>query len=160
MPLVTVTYNVWDVNRQVIPAEQDPQIWFRPIWASYAAGLMTDREVRGTLTTATGVGQVQLESTPDLFYVPILRWSPLGADADLESIGKAYTEWPIFHPGKGGPIDTLTGSIAPLSALWYGFGKPPAQVKEQDRAIYLDITGPDIGIWVPDNIVFKEGTVI
>ena len=156
MGQVTVTYNAWDHNRQPIPASQAPEIWFRPLWATYAAGMMTDREVKGTLNATTGAGSVVLESDPDLFYVPFMRWLVPG-QLNTPNAARGYAEWPAFNPGKGGPIESLPTTADRLSAVWYGFGAPPTQLS---NTLYVDIKGPGVGVWAPANIAFAEGTVI
>lgn len=159
MTLVTITYNAWDANRGKIPAADKPEVWFRPLSTRYEDGLITDREVKGTLDYATGAGQVQLESAPDVLYVPFMRWlsNPL-----LDEPGNRafeYAEWEPIYPGEGGPISGLPG-VVKLGGVWYGFGAPPAFLKDRNDTTYIDITGPGIGIWVPDHAVYTEGVVL
>lgn len=158
MALVTITYNAWDHNRQPIPAAQAPEVWFRPLGSSYSAGLMTDREVKGTLNATTGAGSVQLETSPDLLYVPFMRWLVPGQE-NTPNAARGYAEWPAVFPADGGPIDSLPGAFGRLSGVWYGFGDPP-DVVAAEPVVYLDISGPGIGVWVPSGAVLKEGVVI
>lgn len=155
MALVTVTYNAWDHNRRVVPASLQPEVWFRPMRSSLANGLMTERAVRGTLDVATGAGQVQLESAPDLVYVPEMRWR----FDSTQPAARAACEWEAIHPGKGGPIHALPG-VVKLGGVWYGFGEPPQQLRNRNDVIYLDITGPGVGIWAPERASFIEGVVV
>lgn len=151
MALVTVTYNVWDANGVVIPSSLMPEVWFRPVAASTARGLLTDREVKGTLNPSTGAGSVQLESTPGLFYVPSVRWL-IDKDQASESErnrARGRTEWEPFYPGAGGDISSLS-PIAGLVGLLYGYGPPPSYLI---FAVYFDITGPDIKIYGPKGVI-------
>lgn len=143
MAQVVITYNAWDANRGPVPAINEPEVWFRPIATSVAVGLITDREVRGSLDVATGAGSVSLESAPGLFYVPILRWLKNPQDPANRARGSA--EWDPFHPGQGGDISALQPLVG-FSGLLFGFGPPPEDLED---AVYLDITGPAVGIWGP-----------
>ncbi|KRD51971.1 hypothetical protein [Microbacterium sp. Root280D1] len=149
MTLVTITYNAWDANRGKIPAADKPEIWFRPLTTSVENGLITDREVKGTLDYSTGAGQVQLESAPGLLYVPFLRWlsNPL-----LDEPGNRafeYAEWSPFHPANGGPIDELPGIVPAFGAFFYGFGDPPNFLFIRNDVIWVDISGSEDGYWQP-----------
>lgn len=151
MAQVTVTYNVWDVNGAVIPSALMPEIWFRPIASSMARGLLTNREVKGTLNASTGAGSVQLESAPGLNYVASVRWL-VDKDQATESEqnrARGRTEWEPFFPGEGGDISSLS-SIAGLFGFLFGFGPPPEHLR---WAIYLDITGPKIRVYGPRGVV-------
>ena len=140
MALVTVTFNAWDHNRQVVPAAQQPEIWFRPVRSSLANGLMTDRAVKATLNPATGAGQVQLESAPDLLYVPEMRWL---LDRNVPD-AHDFCEWDAFNPSFGGPIDQLPGPPTFMKGIWFGFGDPPQALRVQRNVVYFDISGlPD-----------------
>ena len=152
---MTVTNTPWDHTRLVGPAAQAPEVWFRPLRSSLVNGLMTDKAVKGTLNPATGAGEVQLESAPDLMYVPEMRWLLDRSVPDAHD----YCEWDAVHPGNGGPIHALPG-VVKLNGIWYGFGAPPQQIKNRNDAIYLDITGPGVGIWVPERASFIEGVVV
>lgn len=161
MALVTVTYNAWDANREVIPANLVPEVWFRPIATSRDNGLLTDREVKGTLNPTTGAGSVQLESLPGLLYVPSVRWlvDPDQQNESEQNRARGRSEWEPIFPGDGGPISTLPG-VVKLSGIWYGYGAPPTSIKKRNDSIYLDITGPGVGVWVPEFAKFSEGVVV
>lgn len=148
----TITYNAWDHAQKVIPADLKPEIWFRPIGTSYAAGLMSSREVKGSLDPATGAGSVKLESVPGITYVPVLRWlSDPSQDAETpQNRARGYDEWTPFYPGAGGPIDQLPDASGAIRGVLYGFGNPPEWVRALDTAVYLDITGPGIRVWGPE----------
>lgn len=145
MALVTITYRAWDHNREVVPASRSPRVGFRPLGTSYSPGLMTNREVWGTLHPTTGAGEVQLESLPGVMYVPYMDW--LTGEAKSENDRGGYCEWAPFFPGRGGSIDSLEPA-AGVRGLLYGFGNPPESL---DAAVYLDITGPTIRIFGPAN---------
>lgn len=144
MALVTITYNAWDHNRQVIPAELQPRVGFRPLATSLANGMLTKREVWGSLNPTTGAGSVQLESAPGLLYVPFMEWlrDPSQASESVQNRALGSCEWEAIFPGTGGPITELSKFVGQLGLL-YGFGNPPQQL---ENAIYLDITGPRIRI--------------
>src|SRR5690606_2362174 len=73
MALVTITGNAWDHNRAVVPSTLRPQLGFRPLKTSMAAGLMTDREVwASSFSASSGSFSVSLEQ--DVSYVPFMRW--------------------------------------------------------------------------------------
>lgn len=152
MATVVVTYNAWDHARKVIPANLQPEIWFRPVGTSYAAGLMSSREVQGTLNASTGAGSVQLESVLGITYVPVLRWlsDPSQAGEGMENRSRGYDEWTPFYPGAGGPIDQLPTVSPHISGIFYGFGNPPEWVRALSTAVYLDINGPAIRVWGPE----------
>lgn len=158
MALVTVTYNAWDANRAVIPAGLVPEVWFRPIATSLASGLMTDREVKGTLNPTTGAGSVQLESQPGMLYVPSVRWLVDEEQANESEPNRARgrAEWEPFFPGSGGPIDQLPGKGNALSGIWYGFGDPPQSLLVRKDVVYFDISGAPNGrpvLWIDTNFL-------
>jgi hypothetical protein len=150
MALVTVTYNAWDHNRQVVPAGLKPEVWFRPIKSSLASGMMTAREVKGTLNASTGAGEVRLETGADLLYVPFMRWlsDPSQADEQVEKRSYGYCEWEPIYPAAGGPISELPG-VVKFSAFYYGLGEPPWTLRKRDDVVYIDITGANDGFWQP-----------
>lgn len=125
MTLVTVTYKAWDHNGKVIPAELHPRVGFRPIKTSIFNGLMTDREVWGTLE-ADGSGTVRLESSPGLFYIPFLEWlkapSEWSEQAKRRATGRS--EWAPILPGNGGDISDLF-DLTPYGPIVAALGKPP-----------------------------------
>lgn len=155
MAQVTITYNVWDHSRDVIPSGIVPEIWFRPVATSYAAGLMSAREVKGSLDPETGAGSVQLESAPGLTYVPVLRWLSDASQAteDIENRARGYDEWIPFYPAGGGPIDQLPTVSPHIRGIFYGFGDPPEWVRAIKNAIYWDIEGPDLEVWGPEEVL-------
>lgn len=158
MAKVTITGNVLDSDLEPIPAENEPELFFRPLATSDARGLLTDREVLAEITNpGTGAFTVQLESQPGLIYVPIVRWLKNPEDPNNRARGQA--EWKPIFPGDGGPISSLPG-VVKLSGLWYGLGQPPAQLKSRDDSIYLDISGPGVGVWVPAFANFSEGVIV
>lgn len=148
----TVTYNAWDHAQEVIPANLQPEVWFRPVGTSYAAGLMSSREVKGSLDPETGAGSVRLESVLGITYTPVLRWlTDPSQDAETpQNRSRGYDEWTPFYPGDGGPIDQLPAVSPHVSGIFYGFGSPPAWVRALSTAVYLDINGPAIRVWGPE----------
>lgn len=147
MALVTVTYNAWDHNREVVPAELHPRVGFRPVGTSLAAGLMTSREVWGSLNPTTGAGAVEIESSPGLVYVPFMDWlvDRTQEAETVENRARAYCEWKPVFPGVGGPIETLDPAVG-FRGILYGFGSPPLFL---ENVVYLNITGPTIRIYGP-----------
>lgn len=160
MPKVTVTYNAWDHNQEVVPANLKPRVGFRPLSTSLAAGLMTDREVWGSLEP-DGSGQVELESIPDVVYVPFMEWltDPSQWSEAVQNRALGRSEWDPIHPANGGPITHLPGVVR-LGGIWYGFGEPPQVIRRRDDSIYLDITGPGVGVWAPALLALPEGVVV
>ncbi|WP_242085974.1 hypothetical protein [Microbacterium lacticum] len=161
MALVTITYNAWDHNRQVVPAGLHPRVGFRPLSTRITSGLVTDREVWGSLDPVTGAGSVQLESVEGVLYVPFMDWL---TDPDQEtevSLNRArgYCEWDPVFPGQGGPIKDLPPFVR-LGGVWYGLGAPPSMLLARDDVIYLDITGPGVGVWAPQGAAFVEGVTV
>lgn len=157
MALVTVTYNAWDHNRQVVPAAWEPRVFFRPLSTSLASGMMTHREVQGSLDPATGAGQVQLESAPGLLYVPFMDW--LVPDVStLENRSRGYAEWDPIFPAQGGPIDELPPAVPSiLGGFYYGLGAPPQFLRTRSDVVYIDISGGANGWWDP---WVPEGTLV
>lgn len=152
MALVTVTYNAWDHARDVIPSSLQPEVWFRPVGTSYAAGLMSSREVKGSIDPVTGAGSVQLESVLGITYTPVLKWlaDPSQESEAVQNRARGYDEWTPFYPGAGGPIDQLPPVSPHVSGIFYGFGNPPEWVRALSTAVYLDINGPAIRVWGPE----------
>lgn len=144
MSLVTITYNVWDMNRAVIPAASEPQIMFRPIMSSLATGLLTDREVYGSLSLTTGAGSVRLESAPGLFFVPIVTW--LKNPEDPNNRARGSTEWEMFFPDRGGNISDLRIYKPEPGQIYHGYGPPPTSM---DNALYIDRSGAKPVLWGP-----------
>ena len=159
MAQVTVTYNAWDHDQGKIPESLRPQVGFRPLATSLVSGMMTNREVWGTLDYATGAGSVKLESAPGLLYVPFMRWltDPSQANEQVENRSYGYCEWKPFFPGNGGPIDQLPDVVPAFSAFYYGFGDPPQFLRVRDDVVYIDITGGGSGWWTP---WVPEGTAV
>ncbi|MDN3309551.1 hypothetical protein QWJ90_01265 [Microbacterium oryzae] len=144
MALVTITYNAWNHNREVIPASRQPRVGFRPLQTSFANGLMTNREVWGSLDPTTGAGSVQLESTAGLLFVPFMDWLTDGATSENDRTG--YCEWRAIFPGKGGPIEELPPAVH-INGVLYGWGAPPEQLHD---VVYFDLTGPKVRVWGPE----------
>lgn len=134
MALVTVTYNAWDHNREVIPASRQPRVGFKPLRTSLANGLMTNREVWGTLNSTTGAGSARLESAPGLLFVPFMDW--LTGPATSENDRGGYCEWAPILPGNGGDISDLADlrSFGPIIAA---MGAPPEQLS---GLVWIDLT--------------------
>lgn len=148
MSLVTITGSAWDGDLDPIPAENEPELFFRPIATSMARGLLTDREIPAkTFNVATGAFTVQLESQPGLMYIPIMRW--LKNPESPNNRARGHSEWQMFYPGTGGDISELDPAVG-IRALLFGFSPPPAQLK---YAVYLDIKGPKIRIYGPEGVV-------
>lgn len=161
MALVTISYNAWDHNRQVVPAALQPEVWFRPIRSSLANGLMTEREVKGTLDPTTGAGSVQLESVPGIMYVPTMRWliDASQANETVQNRAHGYCEWQPIYPGTGGSISQLP-DVVNLAGIWYGFGAPPTAIRSRNDVIYFNISGSSVGVWAPENAGLPEGVVL
>lgn len=157
MATVLVTYNAWDHNRVVVPANLQPEVWFRPLKASLASGMMTAREVKGSLS-ASGSGQVTLETAPELLYVPVMRWlsDPSQADETPDNRAYGYCEWDPVYPAAGGPIDQLPG-VVKFGAFFYGLGNPPGFLARRNDVLYIDVSGADDGWWQP---WVPEGTYV
>lgn len=145
MALVTVRGDAWDHNRQVVGASSQPELWFRPLATSYVAGLMTNREVKADFDVATGAFTVNLESHPNLRYMPYMHW--LSAGNPNENRARTYCEWDPFYPGQGGDISEL-GPAAGLNGIFYGYGPPPTTLSS---VVYFDIQGSPVRIWGPPN---------
>lgn len=158
MALVTITYNAWDHNREVVPANLQPEVWFRPLKTSLISGMMSAREVKGTLNTSTGAGQVKLETSADLLYVPVMRWlsDPSQANEQVENRSYGYCEWEPIYPAAGGSISELPG-VVKFSAFYYGLGGPPWTLRNRNDVVYIDISGGDDGYWQP---WVPEGTYV
>ncbi|MBC6496116.1 hypothetical protein [Microbacterium sp. 4-7] len=157
MTLVTVTYTAWDNNRKVVPASAQPRVGFRPLTTSTDSGLMTDREVWGTLDPVTGVGSVQLESVPGLIYQPFMDWLIDDGADEPTNRARETCEWAPFHPANGGPIDELPGVVPAFGAYYYGFGDPPIFLLIRNDVLYVDISGSADGFWQP---WVPEGTLV
>lgn len=110
MALVTVTGNAWDHTGKPIPAEQRPELWFRPRRADVAGdALLAGVEVRADLDTATGAFSVRLEAMPGIEYRPVLRWL-IDPSQTTEKWAYGYAEWPHLiapYPGGGAIGDLL-----------------------------------------------------
>lgn len=157
MPLVTITYKAWDHDQDPIPMALQPRVGFRPVKTSLAFGLMTDREVWGTID-AEGAGSVTLLSEPDVFYVPFIDWltdrSQTGED--VENRARGYAEWDAIYPGEGGKISELPPPTK-FAGFLYGLGDPPQYVQRRNDVIYIDISGSGDGYWQP---WVPEGTYV
>jgi len=145
MTLVTVTYRAWDHNRKVVSVGEQPRVYFRPLSTDLTLGLMTDREIFGTLDPVTGVGSVQLESAEGLLYQPVMDWLIDDNSSAPTNRARESCEWTPFFPSTGGDISSLDPAVG-LRGVLTGFGLPPGHL---DRAVYLDLTGPRIRIYGP-----------
>lgn len=127
MALVEVTGNAWGHDRQPISPTLQPELFFRPLQSSMYTGLMSDREVKAALTTASGAFTVKLESQPGLYYVPVLRWlvSPEMSNETEQNRARQRDEWPPILPGNGGDISDLF-DLTPYGPIVAALGKPPA----------------------------------
>ena len=160
MALVTVTGNAWQGDRKPIPSDLGPELVFRPICSTIAGGLFTANEVVAEWTgESPGEFSVRLESQPELLYVPVLRWRVPDPREVFENWARKYEEWDPIFPGNGGPIGQLPG-VVKLGGVWYGIGEPPEVLKRRNDVIYLDITGPGVGVWAPAGAKYAEGVVI
>lgn len=159
MAIRTVTYNAWDHNRQVVPANLQPRVGFRPIATSLANGMLNDREIWGSLNASTGAGSVQLESLPGIAYVPFMEWlvDESQATEAVQNRVKGYCEWKPFHPANGGPIDELPDMLPTFGGFYYGLGDPPTFLRSRKDVLYIDIAGADDGYWQP---WVPEGTAV
>lgn len=122
MSLVTITGNVRDHGRKIIPASQQPELYFRPeashvLWA----GLMHGDSVKADLAPS-GRFTVELESESDdsLSYIPWVRW--LVDPSEPDAFG--YYEFPRIWPDSGGDI----GDLIRPSVGWV-YCSPTAPVK-------------------------------
>jgi len=143
--LVTVTGNVWDHSRDPIPAESEPELWFRPAASTIAGSLLAGIESQATLNVATGAFEVELESAPGIQYTPVLRWL-VNPGSELERRAYGYTEFPAFNPGAGGDIGTLPPYVT-VNGIVAGYGPPPAELTD---VFYLDISGPKPVLYGPE----------
>ena len=136
MAIVTVTGNAWDHTGTPIPAEQRPELWFRPRRADVAGdALLAGVEVRAELNTATGAFTVQLEATPGIEYLPVLRWL-IDPSQPVERWAHGYAEWP--KPIVPYPVGGTIGELLPAD----GVG---------DLTVYVSLTPPPDkfnGLWL------------
>lgn len=147
MALVTITGNVQDHNREPVPEELQPELWFRPRRAGYVNGLSTAREVKATLFSGGGFA-VEVESAPGVYYVPVVRWlsDPSQADEDIQNRAYGYNEWDPVWPADGGPISGLPRDPIQIDGVWYGYGPPPEYLS---GALYVDISGVKLRAYAP-----------
>lgn len=138
MALVTVTYNAWDHNREVIPANLQPRVGFRPLQTSLMQGMLTAREVWGSLSTSSGAGQVRLENTPGILYVPFMEWlaSPDQASEAVQNRAMGRCEWQPIIPGNGGDISDLA-DLTPYGPIVAVLGPPPSGT---EGIVWIDLT--------------------
>lgn len=154
----TITYNAWDHNEQVVPANLKPRVGFRPLATSLANGMMTHREVWGSLDPATGAGTVTLEYQPGILYVPFMDWllDPSMESEQVQNRARRQCEWAAISPSRNGPIDELP-EVVQMRGFYYGFGDPPEFLRARNDVIYIDISGADDGYWQP---WVPEGTYV
>lgn len=149
MAKVRVFGSAWDGALEAIPASLDPVLEFLIEEPYIGPGLVADVEVTAEwLNVNSGSFEVYLDNSIEAMWIPVLSWN-----ADPDDVGefrrRARVEWPKFWPGQGGDISIIGNQGRPIiSGLYYGFGPPPAWLT---RAVYLDITGPDIDIYGPPN---------
>lgn len=106
--VVTITGNVFDHSRVVIPAAQQPELWFRPDSSRIIASLLAGVESKATLSS-NGEFTIDLVSDGDeISYTPVLRWLVNPAEPDMEKRSYGYVEFPPIWPDTGGPIGDLT----------------------------------------------------
>lgn len=149
MALVTITGKAWEHGYRTVPADLQPELWFRPLSTSYARGLRSSREVRAALDSDTGDFEVELESQPGLLYVPVLRWLTDRSQAteSVDNRARGYDEWEPFWPGNGGDISNMD----PWGGRWglfFGYGDPPSSLS---NAVYFDLEDSPVRIWGPPN---------
>jgi len=161
MPLVTVTYKAWDHNRKIIPSAQQPRVGFKPLASDIAAaGLLTDREVFGTLDPNTGEGSVQLESEQGIMYQPFMDWLIDDNASAPSNQAREYSEWDPIFPGQGGPIDQLPSDATALSGVWFGYGDPPDVLRRRSDVTYWDVRGVGTGnpvLWIDTRFAVVGG---
>ncbi|WP_345750122.1 hypothetical protein [Microbacterium rhizophilus] len=145
MPLVTVTYNAWDHNREVVPASRQPRVGFRPLRTSYANGLMTNREVWGSLNATTGAGSVPLEK--GVLYMPFMDW--LTGEASTENDRGGYCEWKPFRAVISGAIGAQPTVSGVVNGIVFDYGPPPAGLED---VAYIDISGEKPVFWIPEGV--------
>src|SRR5690606_18770769 len=96
---VKVTYQAWDHNGKEIPPELHPRVGFKPLQTSLYNGMLTSREVWGTLNP-DGTGEVMLENTPGILYVPFIEWlaDPSQWAEKVENRAVGRSEWKPIIP--------------------------------------------------------------
>lgn len=134
---VKVTYQAWDHNGEEIPAELHPRVGFKPLQTSLYNGMLTSREVWGTLNP-DGTGEVMLENTPGILYVPFIEWltDPSQWAEKVENRAVGRSEWKPIIPGDGGDITDLA-DLTPYGPIVAVLGPPPAATQ---GIVWIDLT--------------------
>lgn len=134
MAVVDVTGGVWTFMHQAIPAENRPELWFRPVQAEVGAGdLFSFVEVKANLTG--GNFTAKLES--DFEVRPVIRWITNPSEPLPQNWQWQEHEWPFtFIPGGGGRIDDLMNNFRP-GTIRAELGPPPAGTPD---LVWIDLT--------------------
>lgn len=155
MALVTITGHAWDGSREPFTSAQQPRLFFRPDKSFVSAGLQAGVEVQANLNLSTGAFTVELESDPDVMWVPEMDWLVPGQESEPpERRARGHVEWPPFFAGRGGDISALMPFVG-LKGVIAGFGP---QLEWPTAVVYLDLADPDgIGVYGPAGALVTEG---
>ena len=150
MALVTVTGNAWDHTGAPIPAENHPELWFRPLGHDVSGGaLLAGVEAQAALSPLTGAFTVALVAEPWIRYRPVLRWLINPAEPNMEKWAWGYAEWNwTFNPYPGGgSISDLDGPDLSAHSVLVSLDPPPPGY----RGWYLNAPGPGLPPGDPDD---------
>ena len=103
MALVPVRGNLTDHLGKLIPADLQPEVYFRPEKPGVVNGsALLGVEVKADLNTATGTFTANLQAAPHLGYRLVARWLVVSS---LERWSWQYAEWPdLYYPYPNGGV--------------------------------------------------------
>lgn len=132
MPWVTITGDLWDHSQVRLPADRQPELYFRPNDAAIGGGVLIGVDVKASLDVPTGAFSIVVYSdlTDRIKYRPWVRW--LSRPGDIESYSWQYKELPFeIVPDTGGSIGGLLEQQFGIGLVYVAENAPASDRRNQ-----------------------------